>query len=114
MLTIAIAIAVIVIVGFWIAGGLLLRAGGIIVASFGVLVLAIDHSLAGIILLAVGVLFWLAGHWHYALRHHEYKSPLAQRAFQQFLPHRLDPTRGWAWPVTTMDQPNRQSSRRPR
>jgi hypothetical protein len=90
MLTVAIAIAVIVIVGFWVVGGVLLRAGGIIVATFGVLVLAIDHSLAGIILLAVGVLFWLAGHWHYALRHHEYKSPLAQQAFQQFLPHRLD------------------------
>jgi hypothetical protein len=114
MLTVAIAIAVIVIVGFWVVGGVLLRAGGIIVATFGVLVLAIDHSLAGIILLAVGVLVWLAGHWHYALRHHEYKSPLAQRAFQQFLPHRLDPTRGWGLPVTTMDQPDRQSSGQPR
>jgi hypothetical protein len=35
-----------------------------IVAVFAVLVLAIDHSLAGIILLAIGALLWLAGHWH--------------------------------------------------
>jgi hypothetical protein len=79
---------------------MLLRAGGVVVAIFGVLVLAVDHSLAGIILLAIGVLLWLGGHWHYALGPHEYKSPLAQRIFQQLLPHRLDPTRGWGWPVT--------------
>lgn len=48
MLTAAIAIAVVAIVGFWIAGGLLLRTGGAIVAVFGVLVLAVDHSLAGL------------------------------------------------------------------
>lgn len=100
MLVAAIAIAVVAIVGFWIAGGMLLRAGGVIVAVFGILVLAVDHGLAGIVLLTVGVLLWLVGHWHFALRHHEYKSPLAQRIFQQVLPHRLDPTRGWSWPVT--------------
>src|SRR5580700_10699511 len=113
MLTVAIAIAVVAIVGFWIAGGLLLRAGGMIVAVFGVLVLAIDHSFAGIIPLAIGILLWLAGHWHYALRYHTYKSPLAQRAFQQFLPRRLDPSRGWAWPVTITNPSERQPPRQP-
>lgn len=108
MLTAAIGIAVVVIVGFWIVGGVLLRLGGMLVAILGVLVLAVDHSLAGIILLAVGVLLWLVGHWHYALRHHEYKSPLAQRVFQQVLPGRLDPTRGWAWPVTVSRRSERQ------
>jgi len=108
MLTVAIAIAVVVIVGFWIAGGLLLRFGGLVVAIFGVLVLAVDQNLAGIILLAGGVLLWLVGHWHYALRHHVYKSPLAQRIFQQLLPGRLDPTRGWAWPVTIARRSGRQ------
>jgi len=48
MLAAAIAIAVVVMVGFWIAGGVILRFGGLIVAIFGVLVLAVDHSLAGI------------------------------------------------------------------
>ena len=108
MLTAAIAIAVVAVVGFWIAGGVLLRAGGMIVAIFGVLVLAFDHSLVGIILLAVGVLLWLAGHWHYALRDHEYKSPLAERAFRQLLPDRLDPTRGWGWSVTIIKRPPKQ------
>lgn len=89
---------------------MLLRFGGLVVAIFGVLVLAVDHSLAGIILLAVGVLLSFAGHWHYALRHHVYKSPLAQRIFQQALPARLDPTRGWSWPVTITNHSKRPPS----
>jgi hypothetical protein len=108
MLTTAIAIAVVAILGFWIAGGALLRSGGILVALFGVLVPAVDHSLAGIVLLAVGAVLWLVGHWHYALRHHVYKSPLAQRVFQQLFPRRLDPTRGWSWPVTMANRHDRQ------
>jgi hypothetical protein len=114
MLAAAIAIAVVVIVGFWIAGGVLLRFGGLIVAIFGVLVLAVDHSLAGIVLLVVGLLLWLVGHWHCALRHHVYKSPLSQRIFQQLLPGRLDPTRGWAWPVTIAKRSGRQTPPKPR
>ncbi len=108
MLVAAIAIAVAVIVGFWIAVGVLLRLGGLVVAVFGVLVLALDHSLVGIVPLAVGVLLWLTGHWHYALRHHVYKSPLAQRIFQQLLRSRVDPTRGWSWPVTITSRSKRR------
>lgn len=79
-----------------------------IVAVLGVFVLAIDQRLAGIVLLVVGVLLWLAGHWHYSLRHHEYMSPLAQRLLQQIFPRRLDPTRGWGrgWPVTVANPPS--------
>jgi hypothetical protein len=99
MLIAALAIAILAFAGFWILGGLLLRAGGLIIAALGVLELAIYANPAGIAPLIIGLLLWLAGHWHYALRHHYYKSPLAQRIFQQLLPERLDPTRGWAWPV---------------
>lgn len=38
-------------------------------------------------------------HWHFALGHHNYKSPLAERVFQQLPPQRLDPTRDRAQPV---------------
>ena len=110
MLISSTGIAVIAIVGSWIAGGILLRTGGLIIALLGVLDLAIDHNPAGIVLLATGLALWLVGHWHYALRHHEYKSPLAQRIFQQLLPARVDPTRGWAWPMIVANQA-RQSSR---
>src|ERR1035441_4059920 len=99
MLTAAVGIAIVAIVGSWIAGGILLRTGGLIVALLGALDLAINHNPAGIALLAARAAVWLAGHWHYALRHHHYKSPLAQRIFQQLLPVQLDPTAGWGYPV---------------
>ena len=108
MLLAAVGIAIIVIVGFWIAGGILLRAGGLIIALLGVLDLAIYGNPAGIVPLLIGVLLWLIGHWHYALRHHEYKGPLAERIFYQLLPSRLDPTRGWAEPATFTNPPQQR------
>lgn len=74
MLATAIAITVAAMVGFWVVGGLLLRRGGLIVAFLGILTLAITGNLAGLIVLAVGLVLWLVGHWHYALRHHDYKA----------------------------------------
>jgi hypothetical protein len=62
----------------------------------GLLGLAISgrQDTAGLLLLlVVGQFLWLAGNWHFALRHHAYKSPLAPRIFHQLLPRRLDPTR---------------------
>jgi hypothetical protein len=90
MLTSSTCIATIAIVGSWIAGGILLRTGGLIAALLGALDLAINHNPAGIALLAIGLVAWLVGHWHYALRHHHYKSPLAQRILSTATPR---PTR---------------------
>ena len=99
MLISSTGIAIIAIVGSWIAGGILLRTGGLTTVLLGALDLSINHNPAGIALLAIGLALWLVGHWHYALRHHHYKSPLAQRIFQQLIPGRLDPTCGWGIPV---------------
>ena len=41
-------------------------------------------------LFALGVILWLAGPWHFALRHHAYKSPLAQRAFGVYAFQNID------------------------
>ena len=54
----------------------------------------------GLLLVVLGTPAWAVGHWHYALRHHAYKSPLARRVYLQVLPARLDPTRYWAAPTT--------------
>jgi hypothetical protein len=59
---------------------------------------------AGFLVLAIGALLWLAGHWHYALRHHQYKSPLADYFFLRWAPEWLDPTRNWAVPVAENDR----------
>lgn len=76
------------------AGGLLLRLGGIATATTGLLLAAARHPI-GLLLAPLGVLLWTAGHWHYALRHHTYKSPLARRLFLDVLPTWADPTGNW-------------------
>lgn len=64
--------------------------------GFGI---GLQHDANGLFVLAIGALLWLAGHWHYALRHHEYKSPPAGYVFGCWAPDWLDPTRDWAIPV---------------
>jgi hypothetical protein len=103
MLIAAIGIAIIACASFWIVGGVLLRAAGLIIAALAALNLAIAGDPAAILLFVVGLALWLGGHWHYALRHHVYKSPLARRIFYQVLPRRLDPTRGWGIPVVPVE-----------
>jgi hypothetical protein len=87
----------------WVLGGVLLRSGGLLLVVVGGFVLGLQRDATGIFVLAPGALLWLAGHWHYALRHHEYKSPLAGYVFLCWTPGWLDPTRDWAVPVAESD-----------
>ena len=75
-----IGIAIIAVIGFWILGGIFLRAGGIVFAFAGVVALITLHDPVALFMLVLGFVMWLAGHWHFALRHHAYKSPLAHSA----------------------------------
>lgn len=83
----------------WLLGGVFLRIGGLLLVLAGGFGVGLQHDPNGILVLAIGALLWLAGHWHYALRHHEYKSPLAGYVFLRWAPGWLDPTRDWAIPV---------------
>ena len=87
------------LIALWLAAGVVLRLAGAATAVLGLL-LALTHPL-GLLLSATGALLWALGHWHYALRHHAYKSPLARRLFIDVLPSWADPTRTWAMPTTT-------------
>lgn len=98
MIVTTIGIATLAAIGFWLIGGIVLRVGGTIIALVGAAGLVLNGNANGILVFAIGVALWLVGHWHFALRHHEYKSPLAERVFS-WLPPRLDPSRGWAVPV---------------
>lgn len=100
-----IGIAIIAAIGLWLLGGVFLRVGGVIFAFVGALSLITLGDPVALFMVAIGFAMWLAGHWHYALRHHEYKSPLAQRIFLQVLPPRYDPTRGWGIPVVSERPP---------
>ncbi|HEU4905474.1 MAG TPA: hypothetical protein VFT19_05095 [Solirubrobacterales bacterium] len=96
----------------WVLGGLLLRIGGLLLVLAGGFGVGPQHNANGVLVLAIGALLWLAGHWHYGLRHHEYKSPLAGYVFLRWAPAWLDPTRDWAIPIT--DGELVDSERRPR
>jgi hypothetical protein len=87
------------LLGVWLLGGVLLRIGGLFLILAGGCGVGLQHNASGVLVLAIGALLWLAGHWHYALRHHEYKSPLAGYVFMRWAPGWLDPTRDWALPI---------------
>ena len=87
------AIVALVFLGAWVFGGLLLRLSGLALALAGAVVLATSGEANGILAFAIGALLWLAGHWLYAIRHLEYKSPLADFLFCRCVPDWLDPAR---------------------
>jgi hypothetical protein len=91
------ASAVLVVLGVWLLGGFLLRAGGAIVAVGGLLATALSGSLTMAAVAIAGAVAWLAGHWMFALRHHYFCSPLARRAFNHALAP-LNPARWWGVP----------------
>ncbi|MCW2995250.1 MAG: hypothetical protein JWQ18_2745 [Conexibacter sp.] len=94
------ALLTVVLVVIWLAAGIVLRLGGIGVAAVGLLFALLRHPI-GLLIAPLGGVLWAAGHWHYALRHHTYKSPLARRLFIDLLPDWADPTRGWSISTTT-------------
>lgn len=99
MTLVGLALVPLALLFVWVLGGVLLRLGGLVLALGGAGAVALSGNANGVVVFAIGVLLWLAGHWHYALRHHEYKSPLAGHIFLRWAPAWLDPTRGWAIPI---------------
>jgi len=104
----ALGIAALALLFTWIFGGFLWRAGGLLLVFAGATVLALSGNANGILLAAIGAVLWLLGHGHYALRHGEYKSPLAGYVFRRWAPGWLDPTRGWGIPVAGSDAERRR------
>lgn len=104
-----IGIAIIAVIGFWTLGGVFLRVVGVVFAFAGTVALITLQDPVALFMLVLGFVMWLAGHWHFALRHHEYRSPLAQRIFLQVLPPRYDPTRSWGVPVAPGETPHTDS-----
>jgi hypothetical protein len=94
---------------FWLLGGILARLGGLLLVFAGIANFALVTNGSALLLIAMGALIWLAGHGHFALRHHEYKSPLARYVFCRWAPSWADPTRNWAVAVVPeqTEQPDR-------
>jgi predicted membrane channel-forming protein YqfA (hemolysin III family) len=104
-----IGIALLAIIGIWLFGGVALRVGGVVFIFVGLISLVTLADPAALLMVVIGAVMWLAGHWHFALRHHEYKSPLAQRIFLQVLPPRYDPTLNWGTPIVS-ETPEREQA----
>jgi hypothetical protein len=92
------ATGVLVALGFWLLGGVVLRVGGALLAVSGLLSTAATGSPSAALLTVLGGLGWLGGHWLFAARKHYFSSPLARRIFLEALPRQLDPTRRWGIP----------------
>ncbi len=83
MIATALGIGILTLAGLWLFGGLLARAGGCLLMLTGAVGAAAIGTASGLVLFALGIALWLVGHWHYALRHGEFKSLLAKRALSR-------------------------------
>ena len=98
------ATGVLVALGVWLLGGVVLRVGGVLMVTVGLLSTAATGSPSAALVTLLGAAAWLGGQWHYGARHHCFRSPLARRVFHEALPRQLDPTRGWGIPNVPPEQ----------
>ncbi len=91
------ATGILIALGLWLFGSIVLRVGGVVLAVGGLLSTATTGSPTMALATILGALAWLAGHWLFALRHHYFCSPLARRVFTDALAP-LNLTRRWGVP----------------
>jgi hypothetical protein len=91
------ATGVLIALGLWLFGSIVLRVSGLVLAVGGLLSTATTGSLAMVLATILGALAWLAGHWLFAFRNHYFCSSLARRVFADALVP-LNPTRRWGVP----------------
>jgi hypothetical protein len=98
------ATGVLIALGLWMFGSIVLRVGGVVLAVGGLVSTATTGSPAMAAASILGALAWLAGHWLFAVRNHYYASPLARRVFNQALPRTLNTARRWGIRVLPVDR----------
>ncbi|WP_084436545.1 hypothetical protein [Aldersonia kunmingensis] len=92
----ALALLALVVLGIWAFGGALARffGGLLIISSLWSLVLVVlAPTIWPFLYLGIGLSLWLFGHWHYAVKYHIWKTPLACRVFAFRALRIIDPTR---------------------
>lgn len=81
MILSALGTAILAVLGFWLLGGFLARAGGALLVLVGAVGLAATGDANGALVLLAGAALWWFGHLHHALRHDVWKSALAGDVF---------------------------------
>lgn len=87
-MTAAIGIAILVVAGIWLLGGLLARWAGVLLVAAGSVGLASTGNADGFFIVALGTVLWLVGHCLYRIRRGLWKSALAERLCLAVLPRR--------------------------
>jgi hypothetical protein len=82
-MTSAIGVTILAVVGTWLFGGLLARWAGALLVVAGAAGLATTDDPNGPLLVALGVLLWLAGHLPYRARRGIWKNALAERVWHR-------------------------------
>jgi hypothetical protein len=95
-----VALLVLIGLGVWLFGSFALRIGGLLLFLLGLFGLT-QGTPEALIIVVLGGIAWLAGHWLFAYKHHFFKSGIARRIFQQTPLSRIDPTRGWGVPMVS-------------
>lgn len=97
-----VALLVLIGLGVWIFGSFALRLGGLLLFLLG-LVGLLQGTPAALIVVMIGGVAWLGGHWLFAYKHHVFRSAIAQRLSAQTFLARVDPTRGWGLRTVSRD-----------
>jgi len=97
-----VALLALIALGVWSFGFFALRFGGLLLFLLG-LVGLLQGTPAALLVVVIGGVAWLGGHWLFARKHHVFRSAITKRLFAQTLLSRVDPTRGWGVPTVSRD-----------
>lgn len=89
------ALVLVGLLAAFVFGGIILRTIGWLLILAGLIAGVTTGNLWALILpLAAGAMLWLAGQYHFAVRHHYYRSAVAATVLRR-LPTRIEPTHNW-------------------
>lgn len=91
-----IALLALIGVGVWLFGSFALRVGGLVLFFLGLFGL-LTGTTEALVILIMGAVGWLGGHWLYRVKHGAYKSPVAAGILERTPLDRGAPSYEDAW-----------------
>ena len=100
----SIVLLALIALGIWLFGSIALRVGGLLLlflGGFGIL----TGTSEALVLLVLGTVAWLAGHWLYGVKHGGYKSALAAQVLNRMPAIPWTPGAGSSDRIGALDEP---------